>query len=632
MTEFLQHIEQFRFMRPWWLLAVVPAVILVLLLWNRKSSYGGWQRVISPHLLPHLLAGNVTRQSRAPLIMLLFCWLLAVVAMAGPTWQQLPQAVQKKVNAQVIVLDLSLSMYAKDLAPSRLVRARLKLTDILNRTDEGLTALIVYSATPHVVTPLTDDTNTILSMVNSLSPDIMPQKGNSPIEAMEKAVDTLHQAGLNRGRILLMTDELPADFADKVEGFISYQTPVSIMGIGTRDGAPIELPDGSFVKQNDGSIVIPKLDVSHMKRVARQLNGRFSTISTSDEDINYLLAEGLLPSEQEIKETGREFDVWDETGHLLVLLILPFAAAGYRKGWFGAFLLPALLGGALLTYSPKSMAFGWDDLWQTDNQKGQALLQSGQPEQAAETFKDPNWQAVSQYKAQNFEAAEELFATGESADDLYNLGNSQARQQKLDEAIASYQKALELNPQLEDAKFNLDLVKQLKDQQEQQQGDGESQDQKDQNDENQDKSEQEQNSQDSESDQQENDQQQDQDQNSEDQQQQDQENPADNENQSDESEQEQQNQQKQNPEEQDSDKQEQEQPQQAQPEEQESDAEQPEEAQAMPQPQLPENTEDQQALEQWLRRIPDDPGGLLRRKFEYESQLRKNSSSGDTQW
>ncbi|HBO95398.1 MAG TPA: hypothetical protein DD667_19095, partial [Gammaproteobacteria bacterium] len=108
MTEFLQQIEQFRFLRPWWLLGVIPAVILIMLLWNRKSSYGGWQRVISPHLLPHLLAGNVTRQSRAPLVMLLICWLLAVVAMAGPTWQQLPQAVQKKINAQVIVLDLSL--------------------------------------------------------------------------------------------------------------------------------------------------------------------------------------------------------------------------------------------------------------------------------------------------------------------------------------------------------------------------------------------------------------------------------------------------------------------------------------------------------------------------------------------
>ncbi len=622
MTEFLQHIEDFHFLRPLWLLGLIPAVLLVLLLWNRKSSYGGWQRVISPHLLPHLLAGNVVRQSRAPLIMLLLCWLLAVVAMAGPTWQQLPQAVQKKINAQVIVLDLSLSMYAKDLAPSRLVRARLKLSDILNRSDEGLTALIVYSGTPHVVTPLTDDTNTILSMVNSLNPDIMPIKGNNPVAAMEMAADLLKQAGLNRGRILLMTDDLPNDFADKVEDLLSFQTPISIMGIGTRDGAPIELPDGSFIKQRDGSIVIPKLEVSRLKRITRQLDGRFSTISTSDEDIDYLLAEGLLPSEQEIKETGREFDVWDETGHWLVLLILPFAAAGYRKGWFGAFLLPALCTSALLTYSPNSMAFGWDDLWQTDDQQGQALLEEGKPEQAATTFSDPDWQAASHYKAQDFAAAEQLYSEGDSANSFYNLGNSLARQQKLDEAIAAYEKALELNPEMEDAEFNLDLINKLKDQQQQQQGDGDNQNQE-QQDQNQNDSQNQNQQKNQDQEQQSEDQSQDQNQEQQNQSQQNQQNDS-----QDQQEQSEQQQSQQQQEEQQD--QQQEQNQQAR-QDQESSSE-PKEQPAMPMPQKQERTEDQQAMEQWLRRIPDDPGGLLRRKFEYESQLRKNGSSGDTQW
>lgn len=622
MTDFLQQIEHFHFLRPWWLLGLLPAMILVALLWKRKASYGNWERVISPHLLPHLLSANVTQQSRAPLIALLFCWLLAVIAMAGPTWKQLPQAVQKKVNAQVIVLDLSLSMYAKDLPPSRLMRARLKLTDILQRSDEGLTALIVYSGSPHVVTPLTDDTNTILSMVNSLSPDIMPVKGNSPVAAIEKAIEVLKQAGLSRGRILLMTDDLPNDFASQVEDLIGYQTPLSIMGIGTRDGAPIELPDGSFIKQSDGSIVIPKLDISGLKRAARQLNGRFSTISTSDEDINYLLADGLLPSEQEITDTGREFDVWDESGHWLVLLILPFAAASYRKGWFGSFLAPVLLAAALTTHAPNSMAMGWDDLWQTSDQQGQKLLQSGQAEQAAETFSDPEWKASSYYKAQNFEAAEALFTEGESADSLYNLGNAQARQQKIEEAIASYEKALALNPDMEDAKFNLDLLKQIK-QQEQQQNQQQDQNQKqDQKDNQKNDQQQDQNQQPD----QQNDQNQQQDQQQDQQQKQD---NADQQQNSD-KQQEQEQQQNQKPEENDQDKQ------QEQQSPQQEDQNQPEEddAEATPQPvtQSPESTEDQQAMEQWLRRIPDDPGGLLRRKFEYESQLRKNASSGDSTW
>lgn len=610
MTEFLQQIEQFHFLRPWWLLAFIPALILLALLWKRKASYGSWQKVISPHLLPHLLTGNIVQQSRLPLLMLALCWLLAIVAMAGPTWKQLPQAVQKKVDAQVIVLDLSLSMFAKDLPPSRLMRARLKLTDILNRAQEGVTALVVYSGTPHVVTPLTDDTNTILSMVNSLSPEIMPIKGNDPIAAIEKAIAVLKQGGLNSGRILLMTDGLPANFADKVESLINYQTPLSIMGIGTRDGAPIELPDGSFVKQSNGSIVIPKLDIATLKQASRQLGGRFSTITTSDDDIDYLLADGLLPSEQEIKETSREFDVWDETGHWLVLIILPFAASAYRKGWLGAMLLPGLCTLLFLAYSPNTMAFGWDELWQTKDQQGQRLLQSGQPQQAAEAFNDPAWKGSSLYKAEDYEAAEQAFSQNDNADAFYNLGNAQAKQQKLDEAITSYEKALALNPDLEDAKFNLDLVKQIQQQQQDQQQDGENSDQK--NDDQQEQDDQKQDKQ--------NENQQDSEQNQDSQQDSEQQDQS-NQNQSEEEQQQTQEDQQNEPEQENAQQQEQ---------EQESPENEQQDAQALPE--SVERTEDQQALEQWLRRIPDDPGGLLRRKFERESQLRSNSPSGDTTW
>lgn len=609
MTEFLQQIEQFHFLRPWWLLAFIPALILLALLWKRKASYGSWQKVISPHLLPHLLTGNIVQQSRLPLLMLALCWLLAIVAMAGPTWKQLPQAVQKKVDAQVIVLDLSLSMFAKDLPPSRLMRARLKLTDILNRAQEGVTALVVYSGTPHVVTPLTDDTNTILSMVNSLSPEIMPIKGNDPIAAIEKAIAVLKQGGLNSGRILLMTDGLPANFADKVESLINYQTPLSIMGIGTRDGAPIELPDGSFVKQSNGSIVIPKLDIATLKQASRQLGGRFSTITTSDDDIDYLLADGLLPSEQEIKETSREFDVWDETGHWLVLIILPFAASAYRKGWLGAMLLPGLCTLLFLAYSPNTMAFGWDELWQTKDQQGQRLLQSGQPQQAAEAFNDPAWKGSSLYKAEDYEAAEQAFSQNDNADAFYNLGNAQAKQQKLDEAITSYEKALALNPDLEDAKFNLDLVKQI--QQQDQQQDGENSDQK--NDDQQEQDDQKQDKQ--------NENQQDSEQNQDSQQDSEQQDQS-NQNQSEEEQQQQTQEDQQNEPEQEN----------AQQQEQEQESPENEQQDAQALPESVERTEDQQALEQWLRRIPDDPGGLLRRKFERESQLRSNSPSGDTTW
>lgn len=615
MTEFLQQIEQFHFLRPLWLLAILPAIILIALMWRRKAAYGTWQRVISPHLLPHLLSGNVTQQSKTPLVLLLISWILASIAMAGPTWRTLPQAVQKKVDAQVIVLDLSLSMYAKDMAPSRMMRARMKLTDILNRTEEGLTALVVYAGTPHVVTPLTDDTNTILSMVNSLSPDIMPIKGSNPIEAVKHALNVFKLGGVEGGRILLMTDDLPANFVDEVEPHFNSQTTLSILGIGTPQGAPISLPDGSFVKQANGTIVVPKLQTGTLKTAARQLNGRFSTMTATDEDINYLLTKDLMSNNQEVKETDREFDVWDESGHWLVLFILPLAAAAYRKGWLGSFLIPLMGVAYASSYSPKAQAFGWDDLWQTQDQQAIELLRKGNVEQAAETFNDPNWKASSQYRAQNFEAAEDLFSQSENADGLYNLGNAQAKQQKFDEAITSYQKALELNPDMEDAQHNLELVKKAKEQQQQE---------NDQNQESGDKGDQQQDSE----------QQQNQDQQNQNDQQQNQDQQSDQEQQSDQQSQqdEQQNQSEQNESESDQEQTEQEQQQQQSKAEQEqqNQEQQEQEQTAMQQPM--ERTEDQQALEQWLRRVPDDPGGLLRRKFQQESQLRNNAPRGEEIW
>src|SRR5690606_4066436 len=373
--------------------------------------------------------------------------------------QQVPHAVQKRIDAQVIGMGFSLSMYAIDLASSRLQRALMRLTDMLQRSDEGLTALEVYAGTSDVVTLLTDDSNTIQSMVSALSPDIMPIKGSDPVGAVKKALEVLKQGAIGEGRILLMTDSVPANFVAELQTVMTSATPLSIMGIGTTDGAPIPLPDGTFVKGADGQIVVPRLSVDALKQAARRLGGRFSTISATDEDLNYLLADTRLLGGDEIKDSRREFDVWDEVGPWLVILLLPLAALGYRRGWLGAWLLPALT--ALLLVHPRpAAAFEWADLWQTPDQQGQQLLRQGDPKSAATTFEDSRWQGTSHYRAGNFEAAAETFARQDDADSQYNLGNALARQQKFDDAIAAYEKSLQQNPDNEDARFNLDLVKQ----------------------------------------------------------------------------------------------------------------------------------------------------------------------------
>ncbi|HVL02483.1 MAG TPA: VWA domain-containing protein [Dongiaceae bacterium] len=636
MTEFFEQLAQFHFLRPAWLLAILPASLLVVLLWRRKASFGLWEKVVSPHLLPHLMQGNVGNKNQSALVLLLIAWVLASLALAGPTWRKLPTAAQKKIEAQVIVLDLSVSMYAADLPPSRLQRARMKLTDILKRADEGLTALVVFAGTPHVVTPLTDDANTIQSMVASLDPNIMPIKGSDPAAAVKRALDVFRQGGVEGGRILLITDSVPENFVATLEPVINADTFVSILGVGTPEGAPIPLDDGTFVKDSNGNIAVPRLDVDALKKAARQLGGRFSTLSSNDADIDYLLARVNPFGDQQVKDTHREFDVWDEFGPWLVVLLLPLAAAGYRRGWLGALLLPVLA--SILTMTPRpAQAFEWADLWTTPDQQAQALLGEGQAAEAAKKFTRPDWKGASAYKGGDSESAAEQFRQQKDADGYYNLGNSLTELGQYDDAIAAYDKSLELNPDDEDARANREIAnKRKQQQQEQQNGDGQQDPNKKNDSSNSDqnkdkKQDQQQDSQQQQNDQQQADQQKDG--------QQDQQQADQNQQNQDQQNKQSQDPQKEQPDPQapaqkpDSSKQEQDQNQPQKPQSDEGDQEGDEQPpQSMPFQTDPLQSEDQQALEQWLRRVPDDPGGLLRRKFERETQLRKAVPGGDNSW
>ncbi|MCG8669037.1 MAG: VWA domain-containing protein [Pseudomonadales bacterium] len=619
--QLLNELAEFHFLRPEWFLALIPALLLFIFLLNRRSAQGSWQKIVAPHLLPHLLQGSIGKKSRFPIFLILVCWILAVLGMAGPTWEKIPQAVQKKVDAQVIVLDLSLSMFAQDISPSRLTRAKHKLSDILSKSNEGLTGLVVFAGTPHVVTPLTDDNRTILSMVDSLSPDIMPIPGGDSAAAVIKAKEVLNQGGIPQGHIILITDDIKADFVDRVKAEVDVQDmPVSIFAIGTKDGSPIPLPGGNFVKNQAGSIVIAKVNQGALKIAAKQLRGRFTTLTYSDDDIDYLLGFKANLLDQEMKDTERDFDTWDEAGHWLVVLILPFAAMGYRKGWLGSFVAVICISGLFLA-APPAQADIWQDLWQTKDQQGQKAWRQKHYQQAAEKFSDPLWKGSAHYRSENYEAAAEEFAKLDTAESHYNRGNALAKQQLIDEAIGAYEKALSHDPEMQDAKDNLALLEQLKEQQEQQQGDGDS-----------DESQDSQENQDQQQDQQQN-QEQDQsqqDQNN-DQQEQDGENQPSQQSEDGEKDPNQQQQQDQQQQDQQDSAEQEEQNQQAQNEQQENEEQEPQPLSPQLQ-ETQESAEDQQALQQWLERVPDEPGGLLRRKFKLESRLRNQSNLESQAW
>ena len=576
--------QDFHFLRPVWLLAAIPAILLVGVMWRVNSNVTAWDKAIDKNLLPFLLDRSKNAAQRTPLLMLLFVWILSALSMAGPVWEELPQPVQKREDALVIVLDLSLSMFAPDHNPSRLDLAKRKLRDILALREEGQTALVVYAGDAHTVTPLTDDVVTIDALVPSLSPNIMPLFGSDPIPAIDMAISLLDDIESSDGRILLITDGISGFDQEQLITDQMQDTgyELLVMGVGTEEGAPIRTSDGSFLTDQNGAMVVPTLNRNVLQSLVNRVNGRYHDIQLSDADLAYLLTENTLLDNEELTEVEEEFDVWNEAGPYLLLLVLPLCALSFRKGWLFTTFLAFFINFHLP--SKNAMAFEWIDLWKTKDQQAAEAFATENHELAASLFEQTGWRGAANYRAKNYESAIASFSTTDTADGHYNRGNALALAGNLPEAIAAYDVAISRDPEHADAIYNKEIVERLLEEQESEQGEN----QEGENQENQ----SEQNSQ-SES--------QEQNQNSENQ---DQESQEGNE------EQQQNEQQNEAPEEQESS---------------ESNSEQ-----NTPSESSNEEFEDQQALEQWLRRIEDDPGELLRRKFRYQYRQRQLNGTANS--
>lgn len=614
----LYELSEMHFIRPWCLLLIIPCCLLYLYLWRQKKQASGWQGTINPKLLDHLIDAPTTRNSKLPWLLLASLTAIAVIALAGPTWEKLPQPVHQKVDALLIVLDLSRSMDAEDIKPSRLVRARHKVLDILKDRDEGMTGLIAYSADAHIVSPLTDDTATIANLTPALAPTMMPLYGSNPRAAMTLAMRLFSNAGLNQGHVLLITDGIRQSDLEAIDSqLLRNGFELSIIGVGTPQGAPIPTAQG-FLKDANGSIAVPRLERSSMEQLAKRNNGRYMDISLDDKDINFLLPEPTAELSANTLLAEREFDQWHDRGPLLLILLLPFAALAFRRGWL--LLLPL----ALIVQPQTSYAFGWDELWQRADQKAATILAEGDPALAAETFKDPQWQATAHYRSGDFETAAQRYSSRDDATAHFNRGNALAKAGNLEDAIAAYKQALEQQPDMEDARFNKELLERLQ-QSQQQQNDSQQSD-------NQDQDQDQQNSQQQNSEQQNSEQQNAQQDNSE---QQDSELQGSEQQNSEKENSQQQDSDQQNAEQQDSQQEQQQAAEQAD-EQSAEDAEQQAQQQTAAQAEQDQQTEQQkQAMEQWLRKIPDDPSGLLRRKFDYEHrqrQLQGESAGEQPQW
>lgn len=564
-----------HFIRPLWL-ALLPLAVIVPLLWRHlRRPSGDWARICDTHLLRWLSVGDsAARPSRFGPWLAGLGWMVATIALAGPSWQKLPDSSFASRDARVLVLDLSFSMLAEDLKPNRLTQAHFRLSDMLeDATLEGQTGLVSYAGDAFVVSPLTSDTNTIRNMLPALQPDVIPVAGSRPDRALELAAELLKRSGVARGEILLIADSGDRAAAAVAADLAKEGIYTSVLAVGTLQGAPIPSGDG-FVSDNRGNIVVARLQRDVLQSIASAGGGRYSELTAGS-------AVASPWSSADGSEFARKDDAlgerWKDAGPWLALVLLPLVAFGFRRGLL--FVLPLLLLPGVF-FSPEVKAGFWDDLWASRDQQAQAALQQERVEDAAVLAKDPSIAGEAFYRKGDYQAAARSWSQHDQADSHYNRGNSLALAGELDAAIAAYDAALELDPGMEDALFNRSLVEQMKQQQEQQQEQQQNQDSEGESSE---------------------------DQSGEDSQQegeQGDEESSENQQEGEES------------------------------EEDSDEGQEDEEGDEPSQADMEQNwsEEDAQAMEQWLRRIPDDPGGLLRRKFRNEHQRRGAPADETETW
>ena len=456
-------LHDFHFLSPLWFLALLP---LGLLLWaaaRTGSATNAWRRVIDARLLAVLATdGDAGVRRWWPLALLALGWTLAVVALANPTFEREPVPAFRTDSARVVALDLSRSMLADDLTPTRLDRARYKLVDILSRAEGGQVGLVVFAGDAFPVSPLTDDADTLLGMLDALAPDIMPVQGSRPDLAIAGATALLQQAGARRGEVVLLTDDAGDQRATRAaEDLRAAGHRLAVIGVGTAEGAAVP-----GVRSSQGP-VIAALDVPALQALAGAGGGDYSPLTTGDADLNRVLRDPSLTTRALAPDDPMLTESWKELGPWLVLALLPLGALAFRRGWVVAIAL--LVANLSLTAPRPAMAFGWDDLWQRRDQQAAHALADADYERARELAQDPLRSGTASYRLGDYDAAVESFAAGDGPQYHYNRGNALAATGSLEDAIAAYDEALTRAPDMADALHNKAQIEQLLEQQQQQQ-------------------------------------------------------------------------------------------------------------------------------------------------------------------
>lgn len=412
-------------LRPDWLWALLALPVLALAWGLRRRRASVWRDAVDPHLLPHLLdSGDVPRRRWTRGLVLLAAataCALAVLALAGPSWRQAEQALWQGSMPLVLALDMSGASLAADPPPSRLAQARAKLAQLLVERNDGPVGLLVYADDAYTVAPVTDDAGNVALFLDALSPDIMPVDGMRADRAIASAVRLAQQAGYERGQVLLVAATADARAVEAAGKARAAGFEVAVLGLGRSGGVTYRDPEGRSA--------VAAFDESTLRRVATAGGGAYVRLTADAADLRALgVRAGTLADTAMSKAEGGS--TWLDEGYWLLPPLMLLMLLAFRRGAVFATLLLALY----LPLSPAQAADWWRRADQVEHRRMS--------------------EAADAYRKGDYAAAAERYAQVDSADGHYNRGNALAKAGRYEQALEAYDRALRAHPGMADATAN----------------------------------------------------------------------------------------------------------------------------------------------------------------------------------
>ncbi len=415
--------SQFHFLRPEWLLAFLPMLLLLWMRW-REESVLSWKAILPTHLRQVLTIGEHGWRKQLPLKLLVVNVTLAIIICAGPTWQRQASPFGEDKATLLVILDNSDSMLQNDRPPSRLARSKQKIRDLLVARKGGSTGLVVFAGSAHVAMPVTQDSKVFDPFLAAITPEIMPIEG----KLAEKALPLIDQQlqGQAGSSVLLVSDGVNPATIDAYKAYFAekpYQLLILAAG------------NSNVVSDNP-------LDLGSLNKLANATGGRLVQTSVDNRDIETL----NRYVERNMQLNGDSSMPWQDMGYPLLLPIAIIMMLWFRKGWLVQWCLVAMVSTSLLA-TPNAMAETvslsvektaqphmktmwdkteqwWWDLWLTPDQQGQRWWNQGQYLQAAKHFNDPLRKGTAYYYAGEYALAHSAFLTMQNnpSDEAKDLG------------------------------------------------------------------------------------------------------------------------------------------------------------------------------------------------------------------